>query len=105
MDNKQRYEVFKVRQGRCHYCGTRLNWDAYEVRGLSGGWVIEEKDGEKPQALCYKCFEFPQRGKTAHRLTINEAQRPTSYVFGEGEDPSDLVEADDSFASDTDDVD
>ena len=51
MDDKQRYEVFKVRQGRCHYCGTRLKWENYGVRGLSGGWTIEEKDGQDPQAL------------------------------------------------------
>ena len=85
MDEKARYEVFKVRQGRCHYCGTRLKWEAYEVRGLSGGWVIEEQEGEAPQALCYKCLEFPQRGKTAHRLTINEEQRPTSVAMGQPE--------------------
>ena len=78
MDDKERYEVFKIRQGRCQYCGTRLKWEAFEVRGLSGGWVIEAQDDGSKQALCYKCFEFPQRGKTAHRLTINEEQRPTA---------------------------
>ena len=82
MDEKERYEVFKIRQGRCHYCGTRLKWDAFEVRGLSGGWVIEDEDDGSKQALCYKCFEFPQRGKTAHRLTINEDQRTTAAAMG-----------------------
>lgn len=82
MDDKERYEVFKIRQGKCQYCGTRLKWDAYEVRGLSGGWVIEEQDDGAKQALCYKCFEFPQRGKTAHQLTINEAQTPTADAMG-----------------------
>ena len=82
MDEKERYEVFKVRQGRCHYCGGRLKWDAFEVRGLSGGWVIETDADGKHQALCYKCFEFPQRGKTAHRLTISEEQRSTAAAMG-----------------------
>lgn len=95
MDDKQRYEVFKVRQGRCHYCGTRLNWDAYQVRGLAGGWVLEEKEGEEPQALCYKCFEFPQRGKTAHRLTINEEQRPASAAYGDALPVDDEIDEDD----------
>lgn len=90
MDDKQRYEVFKVRQGRCHYCGTRLNWDAYEIRGLSGGWVIVEDEGKDPQALCYKCKEFPLRGQTAHRLTINEAQRPTDVVLGQDHEDDNL---------------
>lgn len=83
MDEKERYEVYKVRQGRCHYCGTRLKWEAFEVRGLAGGWVVEKQDDDSYQALCYKCFEFPQRGKTAHRLTINEEQRPTATGLGE----------------------
>ena len=82
MDDKEKYEVFKVRQGRCHYCGTRLKWEAFEVRGLSGGWVIEDQEDGSKQALCYKCFEFPQRGKTAHRLTINEEQRSTAAAMG-----------------------
>ncbi len=82
MDDKERYEIYKIRQGRCHYCGTRLNWDAFEVRGLSGGWVIEDQEDGSKQALCYKCFEFPQRGKTAHRLTINEEQRSTAASMG-----------------------
>lgn len=92
MDDKQRYEVFKVRQGRCHYCGIRLKWENYEIKGLSGGWTIEEKEGEAPQALCYKCFEFPQRGKTAHRLTINEEQRTTAVAMGQDEAEVDCVE-------------
>ena len=89
MDDKQRYEVFKVRQGRCHNCGTRLKWEAYETRGLSGGWVIEEAEGKAPQALCYKCKEFPLRGETAHRLSINEAQRPTAVAMGVDDDNND----------------
>ena len=82
MDDKERYEIFKIRQGRCNYCGSRLKWDAYEVRGLAGGWVIEQQDDGSAQALCYKCFEFPQRGKTAHRLTINEEPRSTADAMG-----------------------
>lgn len=82
---KERYEIFKIRQGRCHYCGCRLKWEAFEVRGLYGGWVIDENAEGGPQALCYKCFEFPLRGKTAHRLAINEVQRPTGDAVG---DPS-----------------
>ena len=82
MDEKERYDIFKIRQGRCHYCGTRLKWDAFEVRGLSGGWVIEDQPDGTKQALCYKCLEFPMRGKTAHRLTINEEQRPTAEAMG-----------------------
>lgn len=86
MDDKERYEIFKVRQGRCNYCGTRLKWDAFEVRGLSGGWVIEEGEDGTKEALCYKCFEFPHRGKTAHRLTLHEEPRTTAMAMGlEGE--------------------
>lgn len=82
MDDKQRYEVFKIRQGKCLYCGTRLKWDAFEVRGLSGGWEVETQSDGSHQALCYKCLEFPQRGKTAHRLTINEVQTSTASAMG-----------------------
>jgi len=88
MDEKERYEIFKIRQGRCHYCGVRLKWEAYDVRGLSGGWVVEKQSDGSHQALCYKCFEFPQRGATAHRLTINEEQRTTAAAMGVGETPS-----------------
>jgi hypothetical protein len=74
MDDKARYAVYRVNNGKCHYCGTRLNWDAYETRGLGGAWVLEEgkSEGEKAQALCYKCFEFEGRGKTARRLVVSE---------------------------------
>jgi len=82
MDDKARYEVFKSHQGKCHYCGTRLKWEAFEVRGLSGGWVLEEQDDGTHQALCYKCLEFPHRGKTAHRLTICEESRSTAEALG-----------------------
>lgn len=89
MDDKQRYEVFKIRQGKCQYCGTRLNWDAYKVRGLSGSWEVEAQSDGSHQALCYKCLEFPQRGKTAHRLTINEEQRSTATAMGLDKDIDD----------------
>ena len=71
MDDKERYAIYRKNNGRCHYCGTRLQWDAYEVRGLSGSWELLTEDDET-QALCYKCLEFEGRGKTAHRLVINE---------------------------------
>ncbi|MFA5624193.1 MAG: hypothetical protein WC966_03915 [Bradymonadales bacterium] len=89
-EEKERYEFFKARQGKCQYCGTRLKWDAYEVRGLAGGWVLEEQEDGSSKAFCYKCFEFPQRGRTAHRLTIYEEQRSTEEAMGlggEGEEP------------------
>ncbi len=78
MDEKERYTLYKARNGRCHYCGTRLNWDAFEVRGLGGGWVVLAATEAEPkdQALCYKCFEFEGRGKTAHSLVITEAKHP-----------------------------
>lgn len=82
LEEKQRYEFFKARQGKCQYCGTRLKWDAYEVRGLAGGWVLETQEDGTSQAFCYKCFEFPQRGKTAHRLTIHEEPRTTAQAMG-----------------------
>ncbi len=82
MNDKERYDVFKHRQGKCEYCGTRLKWDAFETRGLAGGWVIEDQDDGSKQALCYKCLEFPQRGKTAHRLTVTEVRTSTADAFG-----------------------
>ena len=92
MDDKERYEIFKKFQGRCHYCGIRLKWEAFEIRGLSGGWVIEDQDDGSKQALCYKCKEFPQRGKTAHRLTINEEPRSTATAMGVAETPASIEE-------------
>ena len=87
MDDKQRYEVFKIRQGRCQDCGTRLKWEAYEVPGLSGGWVIRE-DEDKAQALCYKCAKFIEtNNKKPLRLEINEANRPASLIFGQDDAP------------------
>ena len=100
MDDKERYEIFKVRQGRCNYCGTRLKWDAFEVRGLSGGWVIEEAEDGTKEALCYKCFEFPHRCKTAHRLTLHEEPRSTAAAMGleEGAQPVENLPIDENEA-------
>ncbi len=75
MDEKQRYELYKKRQGKCHYCGTRLKWEAFEIKGWAGGWVVEEKKDKEPMALCFKCYHFQNRGKTAHNLTINEVNQ------------------------------
>ena len=41
MDEKARYEVFKHRQGKCEYCGTRLKWDAYDYRSWWQGTLNE----------------------------------------------------------------
>ena len=82
MDDKQRYEIFKIRQGKCQYCGTRLVWDAYEVKGLSGGWKIDETDTNAPKAYCFKCYEFPNKGKTPHNLTVQEVERTTAQALG-----------------------
>ena len=70
-----------------------MHWVFLEVRGLSGGWVIEDQEDGSKQALCYKCFEFPQRGKTAHRLTINEEQRPTAVAMGVDAPDSEQLQA------------
>ena len=74
MDDKARYALYRSMNGKCHHCGTRLEWDAFQVRGLSGGWIVEEDaDSDPPaQALCYKCSEFEGRGKAARKLVINE---------------------------------
>ena len=77
MDDKARYKVYRATNGKCHHCGTRLEWDAFEVRGMGGGWVLEvnpehPEDTEKAQSLCYKCFEFEGRDKSGGRLIIQE---------------------------------
>jgi len=80
MDDKARYALFRSMNSKCHHCGTRLEWDAFEVRGLSGGWIVEEDEDAQGQpliqALCYKCAEFEGRGKTARKLVITEDVKP-----------------------------
>ncbi len=76
MDEKERYAVYRSYNGCCHHCGTRLQWDAFEVPGLSGGWVIEteERKDEEPtsHAYCYRCHRFDGRNKTARQVIIDE---------------------------------
>lgn len=84
LNEQQRYKIFRKNNGRCHHCGTRLVWDAHEVRGLNGGWRLMAAPTQQAeaspegddvlrlfQALCFKCSEFEGRGKTG-RLVINE---------------------------------
>ena len=78
VDDTVRYAIFKKRTGRCQHCGTRLSWDEFGVRGRSGGWVLEmlEEPPEEPEnqglALCFKCLDFPNRGKTGKVFVLSE---------------------------------
>ncbi len=84
MDEKKRYALYKQRQGKCHYCGCRLKWEAFEVKGWAGGWVVESLPNREPQALCFKCFAFEGRGETAHGLTVNEVNQSAKDAAGDG---------------------
>ena len=63
MTENMRYRIFRKLNGRCHHCGTRLRWEFFEVRGRSGGWVLNAEDSAGPDgsALCYRCHELPDR--------------------------------------------
>ncbi len=79
MDEKARYAIYRSYNGRCQHCGTRLTWEAFEVPGLSGGWVVEveerEDDESSAHAYCYKCHRFEGRNTAARQVVIDEIGR------------------------------
>ena len=88
MDEKARYAIYRSYNGRCHHCGTRLAWEAFEVPGLSGGWVVEEEEHADKEptanAYCYRCHRFEGRNKAARKVVIDEiGSKPTEPSEGD----------------------
>jgi len=73
LDEQTRYAFFKNSEGKCAHCNTRLFWEEFDVRGRSGGWVLEirePEDGEmEGKALCFRCNELPSRRKSGRLYT------------------------------------
>ncbi len=49
LDDKERWELFKSTQNRCAYCGSRLIWDNYQVKGLQGAWLVDDPSEPLPE--------------------------------------------------------
>ena len=61
-DEEQRWKIFLSTKGRCVSSGVKLTWEDYNVRGRSGGWVIDEGDEDEPQPaapMSFKCLDHP----------------------------------------------
>jgi hypothetical protein len=72
IDDQARWAIFQKSNGKCAHCRVRLKWEEFDIRGRSGGWLLEidpASSAEAPsgQALCFKCVDFPGR-KTSGRL-------------------------------------
>ncbi len=72
IDDQVRWAIFRQSDGKCGHCRTRLKWEEFDVRGRSGGWVLEiEAEGDagdaKGKPFCFKCIDFPHR-KSSGRL-------------------------------------
>lgn len=61
-DENERWKLFRGSNGKCVSCGTRLKWENYDVRGLSGGWLIDEGEEDRPEpaaSMCFRCSDHP----------------------------------------------
>ena len=75
MTENDRYKIFRKWGGRCHHCGTRLQWEFHDVRGRSGGWLAGPDDKKGEVALCFRCHELPVRKGSALRIVESDSAR------------------------------
>lgn len=73
LDDQVRYKLFRNTEGRCAHCHTRLHWEEFDVRGRSGGWVLEVSQSEEGEVdgrpFCFRCHDLPNRRKTGRLYT------------------------------------
>ena len=71
-DQQERWEAFKAVDNRCPYCGGRLKWEGFQIRGVDGAWEMDQVPGEEQVLpVCYRCKNL---GDRRPRLRVQYSQ-------------------------------
>ena len=73
-DEEARWKIFRSNDGRCICCGARLKWENHEIKGLDGGWLVDEGEEEDPKPAapcCFRCQDHPI-AKKRRKFIIDE---------------------------------